>query len=102
MNNLERLLEAHKNQTPQFDVDFKTAVMEKISDITGMETKVIQLWQRRFWRVAAACIVALLLSAYALDGSLTFDSLLGFSEHSDLEIGQSYQTYSNWDIDLIE
>jgi hypothetical protein len=102
MDNLERLLEAQKNQTPRFNADFKTVVMEKISDLAGNEVKIIQLWQQRFWRVAAACVVALLVSAYALDGSLTFDSLLGFSEHSDLEIGQSYQTYSNWDIDIIE
>ena len=102
MDNLERLLEAQKNQTPTFDSGFKSAVMDQISKIAGSETRIIQLWQKRFTRIAAACVVGILISAYALDGSLTFDSLLGFSEHSDLEIGQSYQTYTNWDIDIIE
>lgn len=100
MNDLENILKSQREDSPHFDASFTDAVMNKIRSITGQEIKVITLWQSRLWKIAAACFVGCLLSLYALDGSLSVDYVLGLSEYSDIEISQSYQNYSAWDIDI--
>ena len=100
MNDLENILKSHRQNGPRFDDSFTETVMNKIRSIGSQEIKVISMWQSRLWKVAAACFVGCLLSLYGLDGSLSIDSVLGLSEYSDIEITQSYQTYSAWDVEL--
>lgn len=97
MENLEHLLKTRGTQRPQFSDKFTASVMAKIKDLGSQQVRVVMMWQSRIWKIAAACFVGCLLSIYALDGNLTVDSVLGLSEYSDVEISQSYQTYSVWD-----
>lgn len=97
MNNLENILKSHGASNEQFSNSFTENVMNQIKSLTTSQFKVITMWQSRVWKLAAACFVGCIISIYALDGAITVDSILGLSEYSDIEISQSYQTYSDWD-----
>jgi len=100
MNDLVKILEDQKNQSERFSANFTASVMDKIKSLTNQEVKVISMWQSRIWKMAAACFVGCLISLYTLDGTITVDSVLGLSEYSDIEIGQSYETYESWDVEI--
>ncbi|MFT5724017.1 MAG: hypothetical protein ACI9JN_001134 [Bacteroidia bacterium] len=97
MNNLENILSAHSTNPQRFPDGFTESVMKEITGLKSVDTIIFGLWQTRLWKVAAACFVGCLLALYALDGSISVDSVLGLSEYSDIEISQSYQTYEGWD-----
>ncbi|MCO4818943.1 MAG: hypothetical protein KC517_04910 [Bacteroidetes bacterium] len=100
MIDLEKMLHAQKQHSEVFSENFTEGVMAKIRALGNQEFRIISLWQHRVWKVAAACFVGCLISLYALDGTLSVDSVLGLSEYSDIEISQSYNTYSAWDLEL--
>ncbi len=97
MNNLEHILKSHGETKQRFSESFTQTVMDQIKSINTLQVKVISIWQSRVWKLAAACFVGCIISLYALDGTVSVDSILGLSEYSDIEISQSYQTYSVWD-----
>lgn len=97
MDNLEHLLSEQKGEY-RFSAGFTDRVMASVQDEGRQQTRVVSMWQKRILRASVACVAALLISVYALDGSLSIDALLGLSEHSALEIGQSMETYNQWDI----
>ena len=100
MNDLANILKNQNHESEKFSANFTASVMDKISAIANQEIKILSLWQHRIWKVAAACFVGCLISLYALDGTISVDSVLGLSEYSDIEISQSYETYNNWDVEL--
>ena len=97
MNNLDNILKAHGATNERFSDSFTDSVMNQIRNLNASQFKVVTMWQNRVWKIAAACFVGCLISIYALDGTVSVDSILGLSEYSDMEISQSYQTYSVWD-----
>jgi hypothetical protein len=97
MNNIENILISHRESQEGFSDGFTKSVMKEIHDMSSSNTMTISLWQNRLWKLAAACFVGCLLSVYASDGLISVDSILGLSEYSDIELTQSYKTYSVWD-----
>ncbi|MBO6514923.1 MAG: hypothetical protein JJ975_00040 [Bacteroidia bacterium] len=99
MNNLEHLLSNYSREKHSFPPDFTDGVMSSIGSLSD-SSRIIRLWQKRMFTAVAACLVCVLMSVYVLDGSLSFDSFLGLSEHSSTEISQSIETYSQWDLEV--
>ncbi len=99
MDKIEDLLSKHHAEDYQFSEGFTDGVMASIAHQQDRGNRQVRLWERGVWTAMAACFVAVLISVYALDGSLSFDSILGLSEHSSSEVSQSIETYDQWDIE---
>lgn len=99
MDDLEKLLEKHQSENFEFSGNFCDAIMHTVNKIGLEAPKIIRLWEKRIWATAAACVVGVLISVYALDGTLSLDSVLGLSEHSSIEVSQSIETYNQWSLE---
>ena len=102
MDKLENLLSNRGSERPHFVEGFTDSVMQAVMAVQVQGSNLIRLWERRMWVALAACFALALVSVYVLDGSLSFDSVLGLSGHSATEIGESIDTYNQWDLELAQ
>ncbi len=99
MDNLEYLLSEQSKIKHSFSESFTSDVMSSVKKLVRKEIVVLKMWQKRMFQIAAACLVACLVSVYVLDGTISIDSLLGLSEYNDIELSQTYKTYETWEIE---
>ena len=98
MDKLENVLSTYKNENHQFSDDFTAKMMRKIEVEKNHESTPFVQKKLHVWWAAAACVAMVFISIYIGDGSVSVDSLLGLSQYSQSEIGQSVETYSHWDL----
>jgi hypothetical protein len=75
-----------------FKPDFRDKVLDRLFTagyVVNREIEFVRSWNLAFYRIAltgVAAIVVLLISIYAMEGSFSFNSLLGISDSYDESI----------------
>jgi hypothetical protein len=75
-----------------FKPDFRDKVLDRLftaGAVVNREVEFIRSWNNAFYRIAltgVAAIVVLLISIYIMEGSVSFNSLLGLSDNYDESI----------------
>lgn len=95
-NNEEPELTAGKLQGAGVDYSFSPDFRDKVLDrlftagvVVNREIEFVRSWNLAFYRIAltgVAAIVLLIVSIYAMEGSFSFNSLLGLSDSYDESI----------------
>lgn len=75
-----------------FKPDFRDKVLDRLFTagvVVNREVEFVRSWNLAFYRIGltgVAAIVVLLISIYVMEGSFTFNSLLGISDNYDESI----------------
>ncbi|MFT4523511.1 MAG: hypothetical protein ACI8ZN_002465 [Bacteroidia bacterium] len=90
MDELENNLE---NQKHRFDAAFEDAVMNKVLAQKNEPNKLIISLQR--YITLAACVIVTIFAwqLYAMDGELSYDSMLGLGNSSSIEVQSTANIY---------
>ena len=87
---IESMRKTLGNFTPEFETGFSDRVMQQLESIKSRTSLPIYSIFKRVALSGAAAIIALLISIYYTDGSLSLDALYGLYEYAPDEAAVSF------------
>ena len=87
---IESMRKMFGNVSPEFEAGFSNRVMQKLETVKSKTSLPIYSIFKRVALSGAAAIVALLISIYYTDGSLSLDALYGLYEYAPDEAAVSF------------